>query len=80
MVCIIYFDVFKLIRFLKLGRYSSKVIKPVNNPDVMYMAFYWLNQSCYALAEISHAMHWVKLAELLCKFYLKRMLASHGLN
>ena len=33
MVCIICFDVFA---FLKHGRYSSEVIKPVNNPDVMY--------------------------------------------
>ena len=38
MVCIICFDFFALIRFLKHGRYSSEVInKLVNNPDVTYL-------------------------------------------
>ena len=40
MVCIICFDVFTLIRFLEHGRYSSQLIKLVNNSDVTYMTFY----------------------------------------
>ena len=39
MVCIICLDVFGLI---KHDRYSSKVTKPINNPDVMYATFHWL--------------------------------------
>ena len=42
MVCIICFDVFVLIAFLKHDRYSSEVTKPINNPDVTYATFHWL--------------------------------------
>ena len=42
MVCIICFDVFALIEFLKHDRYSSEVTKPINNPDVTYTTFHWL--------------------------------------
>ena len=42
MVCIICFDVFALIAFLKHDRYSSEVTKPINNPDVTYATFNWL--------------------------------------
>ena len=42
MVCIICFDVFALIAFLKHDRYSSEVTKPINNLDVTYATFHWL--------------------------------------
>ena len=69
MVCIICFDVFVLIRVVKHDRYSSKVIKLVNNPaehDV----------SGISLANTGQAMHWLKMAELQHKYYVKRALAS----
>ena len=36
MVCIICFDVFALIAFLKHDRYSNEVTKPINKPDVTF--------------------------------------------
>ena len=42
MVCIICFDVFALIKFLKHDRQSSEVTKPMNNPNMMYAIFHWL--------------------------------------
>ena len=36
------FYVFVLITFLKHDRYSSKVTKPINNLDVTYATFHWL--------------------------------------
>ena len=60
MVCIICFDVFVLIGFLKHDRYSSKVIL-VNN-----LAKHDVSGISLAIgqANIGQAMHWLKMAEL----------------
>ena len=42
MVCLICFDVFVLIAFLKDDRHSSEVTKSITNPDVTYATFHWL--------------------------------------
>ena len=54
MVCIVCFDVFMLIRFLQHSRYSSEVIKLVNNCRMDDISF----------AEIDHTMRWLKIAKL----------------
>ena len=55
------FGVFGIIRFLKQNRYSSDIIKLVNNSDVTYVTFDCL--------KIGHTMHWLTIIELQCKFY-----------
>ena len=74
MVCTICFNVSGLISLLKQDRYSSKVIKHINNPHVMYMIFHWLKavRTCIALAENGL----VKMTVLLNK----DTITSHGLN
>ena len=57
MVYIVHFDVLVLIRLLKHDRYSSNVIKLVNNQDVMYVCD-------FSLAKISHTMCCLKIAKL----------------
>ena len=52
---IVCFDAFMLNRFLKDDRYSDEANKLVNNADVMYVR---------DVSLISHAMSWLKMAEL----------------
>ena len=65
MVCIICFDVLALIKFLKHDRYSSKVTKLINNLNVTYTTFHWLNWSGHAL----HKNVWIATQLLFNKDY-----------
>ena len=42
MVCIVYFDVLVLIKFLKPDSFSCEGTKLINKPDVTYEIFHWL--------------------------------------
>ena len=68
MVCIIYFDVLVLIRFLTPDRSSREVTKLINNPDVTYETFHWLK---LVRPFVSRQQH---------NLYLKRTLARPSTN